>query len=163
MATETQELIHNMLDVQYDSFNAEVVRNAKNQVLDLAAVMVSGWKGPGNSALFDLVRQWSGKGEATILVHGDRVPLPHAAMMNSLQCRSYDHEAVGPYPYGQNEGMFCGHVESSTVPAAVSVAEYVGASGKDLISAVVLGGDLAARVIFVEGVGFNHPFDPVGT
>ena len=31
MATATQKLIHNMLDVQYDSFNAEVIRNAKNQ------------------------------------------------------------------------------------------------------------------------------------
>jgi 2-methylcitrate dehydratase PrpD len=163
MATATQELIHNMLDVRYDSFSPGVVRDAKNQIIDLAGVTVSGSNGPGNSALFDLVRQWGGKGEATVLVHGDKVPLPHAAMMNSLQCRSYDHEAVGPYPFGQNKDMFCGHVESSTVPAAFSISEYVGASGKDLISAVVLGGDLAARIIFVEGVGFNHPFDPVGT
>jgi 2-methylcitrate dehydratase PrpD len=163
MATATQELIHNMLDVKYENFDAVTIRNAKNQIIDLAAVMVSGWKGPANSALFDLVRQWGGKGEATILGNGDKVPLPHAAMMNSLQGRSYDHEAVGPYPFGQNKDMFCGHVESSTVPAAFSVAEYTGASGKDLLSAVVLGGDLAARVIFVEGVGFNHPFDPVGT
>jgi len=163
MATATQELIHNMLDVDYNAFNSGTIRNIKNQVLDLAAVMVSGFNGPGNSALFDLVRQWGGKGEATILVHGDKVPLPHAAMMNSLQCRSYDHEAVGPYPFGQNEGMFCGHVESSTVPAAFSVAEYVCASGKDLMCAVALGGDLAARIAFVEGLGFDHPFDPVGT
>jgi 2-methylcitrate dehydratase PrpD len=111
----------------------------------------------------DLVRQWGGKGEATILGNGDRVPLPQAAMMNSLQGRSYDHEAVGPYPHGQNEGMFPGHVESSTVPAAFAVAEYIDASGKDLISAVVLGGDLAARIAFVEGLGFDHPFDPLGT
>jgi 2-methylcitrate dehydratase PrpD len=163
MATTTQELIHNVLDVKYANFDSVAIRNAKNQILDLASVMVSGSNGPGNSALFDLVRQWGGKGEATILVHGDKVPLPHAAMMNSLQGRSYDHEAVGPYPHGQNEGMFCGHVESATVPAAFSVAEYVDASGKDLLSAVILGGDLAARIAFVEGLGFNHPFDPVGT
>ena len=163
MTTPTLELIHNMIDVQYNNFDEETIRNAKNQILDLTAVMVSGWNGPGNSALLDLVRQWGGKGEATILVHGDKVPLPHAAMMNSLQGRSYDHEAVGPYPYGQNEGMFCGHVESSTIPAAFSMAEYVDAGGKDLISSVVLGGDLAARIAFVEGLGFDHPFDPVGT
>jgi 2-methylcitrate dehydratase PrpD len=163
MATATQELIHNMLDVKYDSFDAKTIRNAKNQIIDLAGVMVSGSNGPGNSALFDLVKQWGGREEATVLGTGEKVPLPWAAMMNSLQGRSYDHEAVGPYPYGQNEGMFCGHVESSTVPAAFSVAEYVNASGKDLLSAVILGGDLAARIVFVEGVGFNHPFDPVGT
>ncbi len=163
MSTATQELIHNMLDVKFEDFDAVTLRHAKNQIIDLASVMVSGSGGPGNSALLDLVRQWGGKSEATILGSGDKVPLPHAAMINSLQGRSFDHEAVGPYPHGQNEGMFCGHVESSTVPAAFSVSEYVGASGKDLISAVVLGGDLAARIAFVEGLGFNHPFDPVGT
>lgn len=163
MATPTQELIHNMLDVRYDDFNAKAIRDAKNQILDLVAVMVSGYEGPGNHALFDLVKQWGGAPEATIIVHGTRVPLPSAAMINSLQGRSFDHEAVGPYPFGQNKDLFCGHVESSTVPAALSAAEYVGASGKDLLSSVILGGDLAARIIFVEGVGFNHPFDPVGT
>jgi 2-methylcitrate dehydratase PrpD len=84
-------------------------------------------------------------------------------MMNSLQCRSYDHEAVGPYPFGQNKGMFCGHVESSTVPAALAIAEHIKANGKELISAVVLGGDMAARIVFVEGIGFKIHFDPVGT
>jgi 2-methylcitrate dehydratase PrpD len=163
MATATQELIHNMLDVDFNSFDARTIRNAKNQILDLAAVMVSGYNGPGNAAMLDLIKEWGGKGEATILAQGIKVPLPNAAMMNSLQCRSYDHEAVGPYPFGQNEDMFAGHVESTTVPTAFSVAEYVNASGKDLISAVILGGDLAARIAFVEGIGFNHPFDPVGT
>jgi 2-methylcitrate dehydratase PrpD len=163
MATETQKLIHNVLDTAFEAFNPEVLRDAKRQLIDLVGVMVSGYNGPGNSALFDLVRQWGGRGEATVLVHGDKVPLPHTAMMNSLQGRSYDFECTGPDAFGQNEGMFPGHVPGSTVPAALSVAEYVGASGKDLISAVVLGGDLAARLAFVEGLGFDHPFDPVGT
>jgi 2-methylcitrate dehydratase PrpD len=163
MATETQKLIHNVLDTPYEAFNKEVVRDAKRQLIDLVGTMVSGYNGPSNNALFDLVRQWGGNGEATILVHGDRVPLPHAAMMNSLQGRSYDFECTGPDAFGQNEGMFPGHVQSSTVPAAFSVAEYVGASGKDLLSAVILGGDMASRIAFVEGMGFDHPFDLVGT
>jgi 2-methylcitrate dehydratase PrpD len=163
MVTETRRLIRYVLDTPFEAFNQEVVRDAKRQLIDLVGVMVSGYNGPGNSALFDLVRQWGGRGEATILVHGDRVPLPHAAMMNSLQGRSYDFECTGPDAFGRNEGMFPGHVPCSTVPAALSVAESVGAGGKDLIGAVVLGGDLAARIAFVEGLGFDHPFDPVGT
>lgn len=163
MASQTQELIHNVLDTKFEAFNEEVIKDAKRQLIDLIGVMVSGFNGPGNSALFDLVRQWGGKEEATVLVHGDKLPLPHAAMMNSLQGRSYDFECTGPDAFGQNEGMFPGHVQISTVPTALAVAEYVGASGKDLISAVILGGDMAARIAFVEGLGFDHPFDPVGT
>ena len=163
MSTETQKLIHNVLDTSFDAFSDENIRDAKRQLIDLAGVMVSGYEGPGNSALLDLVRQWGGTGEAAILVHGDRVPLPHAVMMNSLQGRSYDFECTGPDAFGQNEGMFPGHVQSSTVPAALSVAEYTGASGKELLSAVILGGDLAARIAFVGGMSFDRAFDPVGT
>lgn len=163
MVTETQKLVHNVLDTGFDAFSAEVIRDAKRQVIDLASVMVSGYNGPGNSALLDLVRQWGGTGEATILAHGDRVPLPHAAMINSLQGRSYDFECTGPDASGQNEGMFPGHVQSSIVPAALAVAEYTGAGGRDLLSALILGGDMSARIAFVGGLSFDHPFDPVGT
>lgn len=161
--TMTHELIRNVLDTRFEAFSKENIRDAKNQILDLIAVTVSGADAPGNSVVLDLMRQWGGREEATILVHGDRIPLPNAAMMNSLQCRSYDHEAVGPYPFGQNEGRFAGHVESTTVPCALSVAEYAGASGKDFISAVILGGDLAARIAIAEELAFTNSFDPCGT
>jgi 2-methylcitrate dehydratase PrpD len=161
--TETEKLIHNVLDTPFDTFDEDVIRDAKRQLIDLIGVMVSGYDGPGNMALFDLLRQWGGSQEATVLVHGVRLPLPHVAMMNSLQGRSFDFECTGPDAFGQNEGMFPGHVQSSTVPAALSIAEYLGGSGKDLLSAIILGGDTAARIAFVEGIGFDHPFDPVGT
>ena len=76
MATETQKLIHNVLDTRFEAFNEEVIRDAKRQLIDLVGCMVSGADGPGNSALFDLVRQWGGNGEATIVVQGDKVPVP---------------------------------------------------------------------------------------
>ncbi len=117
MATITQQLIHNVLDTRYEDFSSEVIRDAKNQLIDIVAVTLSGANGSGNSSLLDLVRQWGGRSEATILALGDKVPLPFAAMMNSLQCRSYDHEVVGPYPYGQNEGKFSGHVKAQRCPA----------------------------------------------
>ena len=163
MATITQQLIHNVLDTRYEDFSKDVIRDAKNQLMDIAAVTVSGISGSGNSSLLDLVRQWGGRKEATILGLGDRVPLPLAAMMNSLQCRSYDHEVVGPYPFGENDGKFAGHVESTTVPCALSVAEYLGSNGKDLIAAIVLGGDLAARIAIAQQLNFEQPFDPIGT
>jgi len=163
MATITQELIHNVLDTKFEDFSSDVIRDAKNQLIDIVAVTVSGADGSGNSVLLDLVRQWGGREEATIIAHGDKVPLPLAAMMNSIQCRSYDHEAVGPYPFGKNEGKFAGHVESTTVPSALTIAEYLGSSGKDLISAVVLGGDLAARIAIAQELSFDQPFDPIGT
>jgi len=116
METETRKLIHNMLDTGYDTFNEEVIRDAKRQLIDLAGTMVSGYNGPGNAALFDLVRQWGGNGEATILVHGDKVPLPHTAMINSLQARCIVREnspSLYQSPESPNQIPGIGHIHES--------------------------------------------------
>jgi 2-methylcitrate dehydratase PrpD len=159
----TRELIRNVLGTTFNDFSDEDIEDGKNQIIDLAAVTISGANASGNQALLDLVRQWGGNQEATIFVHGDSVPLQNAAMMNSLMARSYDHEATGPEPVGEEEGRMSGHCPSTTVPTAFSVSEYKRASGKDLISAVILGGDLAARMAVAEDFDFERSFDLVGT
>jgi aconitate decarboxylase len=162
MSTITQDLIHNVLDTRFENFSEEDIQDGKNQIIDIVAVILSGANAAGNSILLDLIRQWGGSREATILPHGDKVPLPHAAMMNSIAARSFDHEVTGPAPTGENEGRLAGHVPSTTGPTALAISEYLNSSGKDLISAVVLGGDLGARIA-VASDDNRDGFDLVGT
>jgi 2-methylcitrate dehydratase PrpD len=56
-----------------------------------------------------------------------------------------------------------GHVASTTEPAAISISEYTGASGKEMIAAVVLGGDLAARIAVSDDFSFDTSFEACGT
>ena len=93
----------------------------------------------------------------------DRLPLPHAAMINSLQVRSFDFEVCGPEPEGVNEGKMVGHVSSTTEPVALSVAEFTGATGRELLAAVILGGDVAARVSVSNTFSFDSCFEVCGT
>ena len=96
MSTITMDLIHNVLDTRYQDFSSKNIEDAKNQLIDIIATTVSGVNAPGNSIMLDLIRRWGGSKEATILVHGDKVTLHLAAMMNSMMSRSFDYEAVGP-------------------------------------------------------------------
>ena len=87
----------------------------------------------------------------------------NAAMMNSIMTRSFDFEVTGPEPEGANAGKMVGHVASTTEPAALSIAEYTGATGKEMIAAVVLGGDLAARIAVANDFSFDTSFEVCGT
>ena len=87
------------------------------------------------------MKGWGGKKEATVLVHGVKVPAHNAAWLNSIMTRSFDFGIVTPYI---GDTMVPSHVSESTVPTAVTAAEWQRASGKELITALVLGEDVTS-------------------
>jgi aconitate decarboxylase len=157
------QLVRHALDTPFESFDRSTVEAARMRLIDAIGCTIGGAKAPGNPAMLDLIRSWGGAGQATVLAHGDAVPLQHAAMMNSLMCRSFDFEVAGPEPEGVNAGKMVGHVCSTTEPAALSVAEFTRASGKDLLAAVILGGDIGARMAVADQFDFGKCFEVCGT
>ena len=79
-----------------------------------------------------------------MLVHGIRVPLHNAALVNGVMARSYDFEPTGPLVDGKSTPA---HLSGTTVPTAITVAEHKGVSGRDLLTALILGDDIASRII----------------
>ena len=138
------DLIETVVDtvrmIEYEDLGDQTVDMVKKVVVDAMGAAVAGSCAEGIGRLVDLVRNWGGKGEATLLVYGDRVPAFHAALVNCAMARAWDiddvHEAGG------------GHLSASLVPTALILAEYVGRriSGKELILAVAIGTDLACRL-----------------
>jgi 2-methylcitrate dehydratase PrpD len=110
--------------------------------------------------MFNLVKQWGGAAESTVFVHGVKLPAPHAAMMNSLMARSFDFEPVDAEGIGRSSPA---HISGTTVPTALAVAEAQGSSGKDLITALVLGDDITARLGVASGFDFELGWDNTGT
>ena len=94
MANATQELIRNLLETKFEVLNDELIEDAKKRIIDVVGCAIGGVNASGNSVIMDLVRGWGGRNEATILVHGDKVPAHIAAMVNSILCRSYDYEVI---------------------------------------------------------------------
>ncbi|NUA26927.1 MmgE/PrpD family protein [Cupriavidus basilensis] len=157
------QLVDHALNTRFESFDHEVVEAARMRLVDTLGCTIGGANASGNLAFLDLIRSWGGTSQATILSHGDRVPLQYAAMMNSLMARSFDFEVAGPEPEGVNAGKMVGHVCSTTEPTALSVAEFTGASGKELLAAVILGGDIGARMAVADEFNFDQSFEVCGT
>lgn len=156
-------LVHYALTTRYEDFPPEVIEAARLRLIDTLSCAVGGVDAGGNDAMLHLLRTWGGAPQATVLTHGDRVPLQHAALMNCLMARSFDFEVCGPEPEGVNLGKMVGHVCSTTEPTALSVAEFCHASGKDLLAAVIIGGDIGARMAVADVFDFDKNFEVCGT
>jgi 2-methylcitrate dehydratase PrpD len=155
-----ENLSANVLDTRFENFDPAMLETTKYRIIDSLGCLIGGSGDTGNPELIELLRDEGGKEEATILVHGGKVPVANAAMANSIMTRSFDFEPVSPMVDGVNTP---GHISGTTVPTAVSLAEAVNASGREMITALLVGDDVASRILAASGFGFTLGWDGVGT
>ena len=155
-----REVVSNILDTSFESFELATVNHAKKRLMDTIGCLIAGANETGCAQVRGLVKEWGGKEESTILIHGGKVPSHHAAMINCMMARAYDFEPVSPCVDGKDTP---GHISGTTVPTAVSVAEHRGVSGKDLLTALILGDDLASRINAASVFSLDQGWDCVGT
>jgi 2-methylcitrate dehydratase PrpD len=158
--TAIEKIAANVIDTRFENFDKDTLETTKYRIIDTLGCLIGGASDTGNPELLKLFKEQGGKKEATILIHGDKVPVASAALMNCIMARSFDFEPVSPL----YEGVSCpGHISGTTIPAAVTLAEMVNASGKELITALLVGDDVATRIIAASGFGFSLGWDGVGT
>jgi 2-methylcitrate dehydratase PrpD len=155
-STPIEALSRNILDTKFEDFDAKTVDNAKMRIIDVLGCAIGGANAPGNRGLVNIVRNWGGKEEATLLVHGGKVPAGNAAMVNSVVCRSYDFEAMSIVI---EDEWIPSHHSGTTVMTALSVGEAQGIGGKELITALVAGDDVVSRVLAAGGWDFGLGWD----
>jgi 2-methylcitrate dehydratase PrpD len=140
----TDELVSNLIETRFEDFPRDVVELAKYAVIDAVGCMVGGANDTGCPMILDLIREWGGKEESTVLVHGVRAPSHNVALANAVMARSFDYGMVDVYVEGKVRPS---HIGETLVPTAVAVAEQEAMSGKELLTAFILGEDLVARVM----------------
>ena len=115
----------------------EIREQAKIKIIDFLAALGMGMRSGVENPLLDFPRIPS-QPEATILYSGKPAPAPHAAACNTYTANSS----------GMEDGSrFAGaHPSSGIIPPAMSAAQTSGASGPDLITAVVLAYEIYLRI-----------------
>jgi 2-methylcitrate dehydratase PrpD len=123
---------------RYDDIPQNVIKIAKRFIIDSIGVSMAGSSAPGNGQIIDLIKGWGGKKESSIWIYGTKVPAPLAAFANSILIHSHD--------YDDTHDRTATHANVTALPAAMSIAEMMGSSGKELITSVILGVDLTCRL-----------------
>lgn len=140
----TDELVSNILETRFEDFPKDVVEHAKNEVIDVVGCIVGGANATGCSMILDLISEWGGSEESTILVHGVKAPSHNVALANGVMARSFDFGIVDMFVEGKVRPS---HIGETLIPTALTVTEQKGMSGKDLLTAFIMGEDIVARIM----------------
>jgi 2-methylcitrate dehydratase PrpD len=155
-----EELAGNVVKTNFEVFDSRTVEQAKNRLIDIVGCIIGGANAGGCRELRDLVREWGGRKEATILVHGGKAPAGNVAMINSIMARSFDYGVITPYI---GDKAVWAHIAETNVPTAITVAEWKHADGKELITAMILGDDLTTRISAASTRSISPGWDTPGT
>jgi 2-methylcitrate dehydratase PrpD len=162
MTNETviEKLAANAVETRFEDLDPATVETTKYRIIDTLGCLIGGATDTGNPELAALLKDEGGKAEATVLIHGGKIPAGNAALVNSVMSRSFDFEPVSPLVDGVNTP---GHISGTTVPTALTMAEAVDASGRELITALLVGDDIGSRILAASGFGFTLGWDGTGT
>ena len=149
--TAIEAMSANAVDMKFENFDKATVDLAKNRIIDVVGCAIGGANAPGNGALFELVKRWGGNAESSIWIHGGKSTAQNVAMANAIMNRSYDFEVMS---YAIEGRVLASHHAATTVPTAIALAEAKNATGKELMTAMIVGDDIAARV---QAASEAHP------
>jgi len=150
--TLTEGLASYWANAAYGDIPDACVSAAKRLILDALAASVAGAHEEVVDALVRGAMEASegASGSCTLWGRDERIAPPLAAMINGTSAHALELDDFGG----------CGHSGAVVIPAAVAFAERLGSSGKDLITSIVAGYDVAARVL--EGAGGYRPHNEAG-
>ena len=126
-ATET--IANWIVTTSYEDIPPDAVRVAKESCFDCIGVILAGAAQPVGRVIQSYVTELGGKPEATVLASGLRTSLSNCALANGTMGHALDYDDVGGF----------GHPTVAIFPSLMALGEKLGASGRELLEAYVLG------------------------
>jgi 2-methylcitrate dehydratase PrpD len=130
------ELVHAL---KYEAIPEEVAKKAKFIIRDglgnqIAASAISE---PARKVI-EMVKEWGGKPESTVVGYGFKVPAPMAAMCNAMMGHGVELDDA------HGSGLI--KAGSVMVPSLMALAEANNKSGKEVVTALIAGYEVAIRI-----------------
>jgi 2-methylcitrate dehydratase PrpD len=134
----TGEIIAFLKDLDYGMLTGDVVSQAKRCVLDLLGVAIAGSRTSMAKVSTRFASRQFGPGKATLIGSSRQLCEVGATWVNSTCASALDID--------DGHRLAMGHPGASVVPTALAVAETSEANGRDFLTAVVAGYEVAVRV-----------------
>jgi len=137
MATITRTLADWAASLKYEDLTQEAVEAAKRFLYDSVGCALGGYHHDDCRMLLAYIDQMGGRPDCTLIGSGRRSNAVHAALYNALAIRAMDYNDI----YWKSDPCH----PSDIIPAATSLAEWKGLSGKELIVGIVLAYEMEMR------------------
>lgn len=138
--TGTQRLAEFVSGLTYDAIRADIRESAKLHLLDTIACMLSFSDLPASLAVRRYGELFPAEAHdaATIAHHGGTTTMEVAALINATFAHGFEMD--------DTDMPSVSHPGSVIIPAALAVAEALGSTGEELITAIVAGYEAMVRV-----------------
>ena len=123
--------------IRFESLSEEVINETKRRMLDALGCAFGGFHGNPSAILRNVAADLGGKPESTVFGATYRTSCDKANLVNSTVLRYLDY-------MDSHAGPDACH-PCFNIPPCLAVAERLGASGRDLIAAIVAGYEIQIR------------------
>ena len=132
------QLAEFVTSVKVEELPASTLAAARDVALDTIGAIAAGSRLPENANLAGLASSMGGRGNSTLLGHPHRVPPVWAALVNATAGVALEMD--------EGSRLGGGHPSIHVTPPALAVAEDLGCSGADVLSAVIAGYEVTSRI-----------------
>jgi len=134
----TQRLADFIVSSKYEDIPKQAADMAKRCILDCLGVTIGASIEPISKIIRTYIEDQGGKPQSTVIGLNLKTSSSNAAFANGLLGHALDYDDL--------QMNFWGHPTVVTLPAALAIGEWIRASGKDLITALVLGIEAECKI-----------------
>lgn len=136
-----RELAQYVISLNFQDLPSDVVYQTKRFLLDTLGCAIGGYSSKASSIIQRLIKELGGPKEATVVGSGLRTSCLNAALTNGVMVRYLDYNDNA---FIKAEGIYkTDYHASEVIPAILAVGEREHITGKEVITATVLGYDLS--------------------
>ena len=158
----TEKVSNFIVETNYKHLPQQAIHIAKRAILDCMGVAITGSSEPGPKILAGYVRRVGASPEAGVVCGGFQTSADLSAWVNGTASHALDYDDTFPNAAGYNF-----HPSVPILPAVLALGEKLGASGRDVLTAYIVGIEVEARIGAAIGpsnsrIGW-HPTPVLGT
>jgi len=138
MGTAAQTIAEWSNELRFEDIPGDVLEHAKFHVLDTLgcglAAHATGVAGEGRATM----AEQGGEAQSTVIGLDAGLPAPNAAFANAMLCHGLD--------FDDTHSDSVSHVSAVVTPASLAAGEAVGATGREVLTAIMAGNETVIRV-----------------
>lgn len=148
MSSASQVLAEFAESLKFEDIPPTVIDQVRLHLLDALGIGLAASGLQYAVSILETIRSWGGHPESTVMRYGDKLPMHSVGLANASFVHGLD--------FDDTHAESITHVSACVVPAAMTVGEALKSNGRDVLTAMVLGYEVMARIGLTAPGGFHH-------
>jgi 2-methylcitrate dehydratase PrpD len=133
----TEKIAQFIIETSFEGIPRDAIEKAKRTALDCIGAALAGVGEPVSQTITGYATKLGGPAQTSVFGTGVKVSVADAALTNGCIAHALDYDDCG---------VKIGHPSVLVLPAVLSLGEHVGASGKDILTAYVIGLEIEGKL-----------------